>query len=71
MEKMAKMDPAERGKVEIAPAQQLLFNGVSRTCTQCHDNEADPHFDLYKYWSKIAHTGLAPPGGRPAVPPKK
>ncbi len=71
MEKMAKMDPAERGKVEIVPAQQLLFNGVSRTCTQCHDNEADPHFDLYKYWSKIAHTGLAPPGGWPAVPPKK
>ena len=70
MEKMAKLDPAERGKVEIAPAQQLLINGVGRTCAQCHDNEADPHFDIYKSWAKIAHTGLAPPGGWPAVAPK-
>ena len=71
MDKMAKMDVSDRNKESIEPALQLLINGVSRTCTQCHDNEADPHFDLYKYWSKIAHTGLAPPGGWPAVPPKK
>ena len=69
MEKMAKTDPFERGKVPIAPAQQQVINTVSNICTKCHDHEADPHFDLYKYWPKIAHTGLAPPGGWPAVPP--
>jgi hypothetical protein len=37
---------------------------------KCHDNEADPHFDLYKAWQKVDHTGLAPPGGWPAVAPK-
>jgi hypothetical protein len=70
MEKMAKIEPAERGKIAIAPAQQLLINRVSQTCTKCHDLEADPHFDLYKYWPKISHSDLAPPGGWPAVAPK-
>jgi hypothetical protein len=70
MEDMAKTDPFERGKVPIAPAQQQVINAVSNTCTKCHDHESDPHFDLYKYWSKIHHSGLAPPGGWPAVPPK-
>jgi 2',3'-cyclic-nucleotide 2'-phosphodiesterase (5'-nucleotidase family) len=71
MEKMAKLDPVERGKEAIAPAQQLLINRVSQTCMHCHDHEADPHFDLYKNWAKISHTGLAPAGGWPAEAPKK
>ncbi len=71
MDKMAKTDPFERGKVPIAPAQQQVINAVSNVCTKCHDHEADPHFDLYKNWPKLAHTGLAPVGGWPAVPPKK
>jgi hypothetical protein len=71
IEKMAKTDPLERGKEPIQPAQQMVVNKVTQTCMKCHDNEADPHFDFYKNWLKIAHTGLAPPGGWPAVPPKQ
>jgi hypothetical protein len=58
MEKMAKTDPFERGKVAIPPAQLQLINAVSATCMKCHDQENDPHFDLYKYWPKVEH---APP----------
>ena len=39
-------------------------------CMKCHDNDADPHFDLYKNWPKIDHAGLAPPGGWPVTPHK-
>jgi hypothetical protein len=70
MDKMAKMDLFERGKVAMPAAQLQLINGVSTTCMKCHDHENDPHFDLYKYWPKVHHSGLAPPGGWPAVPPK-
>jgi hypothetical protein len=55
MEKMAKLDPIERGKVEIQPAQLILINQVSATCSKCHDADNDPNFDLYKYWPKIVH----------------
>lgn len=71
MEKMAKLGPDERGKVAQQPTVQLLTNRVSAMCMGCHNQDADPHFDLYKYWAKIGHSGLAPPGGWPAVAPKK
>jgi hypothetical protein len=66
IEEMAKTDPLKRGEKPIPPAQQMVINKVTQTCMNCHDNEADPHFDFYKNWPKIAHTGLAP-----AVPPKQ
>lgn len=71
MEKMAKLAPEERGKQAMQPAVQLLVNRVSAGCVKCHDQDADPHFDIYKYWAEIGHSGLAPPGGWPAVAPKK
>ncbi len=71
MEKMAKLGPDERGKVAIAPADQLLINRVGGACMKCHDQDNDPHFDIYKYWLKVGHSGLAPAGGWPAVAPKK
>ncbi len=58
MEKLAKMNPVERGQVAIPAAQMRVINAVSTACQKCHDVENDPHFDLYKYWPKIAHSGL-------------
>ncbi len=55
MKKMADTPGPDRGKVAIAPAQQLLITRVEGMCMKCHDGENDPHFDLYKYWPKIAH----------------
>lgn len=66
--KLAEMNPVERGKIAVPAAQQRVFNAVSSMCMKCHDTENDPHFDLYTYWPKIAHTGLAN-GGLP--PPRK
>ncbi len=74
MEKLAKLDPktGERGKVAIAPAVQVTLNRVGGACMKCHDQDNDPHFDIYKYWPKVNHSGLAPKGGWPVVgPPKK
>ena len=71
MEEMAKLGPDERGKKAIQPADQLLINRVSGACMKCHDQDNDPHFDIYKYWPKVGHSGLAPAGGWPAVAPKK
>jgi nitrate reductase cytochrome c-type subunit len=70
MKMMAEKAPSDRGSVAIAPAQQILLRQVENMCLKCHDHEADPHFDLFKNWQKIDHTGLAPPGGWPVVPPK-
>jgi hypothetical protein len=70
MKKMADTPPQDRGKVEVPAGQLLLIRRVEGMCMQCHDHEADPHFDLYKYWEKVEHRGLAPPGGWPAVAPK-
>jgi hypothetical protein len=64
-------DPLERGKIAVEPAHLILIRGVVRTCIECHDNDADPKFDIYKSWPKIDHSGLAPKGGWPAVPPKQ
>jgi hypothetical protein len=61
MEKLAKLNPAERGQVAIPPAQQRVINGVSQACMKCHDGENDPHFDLFKYWPKVNHSGLGAP----------
>lgn len=71
MEKMAKLGPSERGMEKMQPAVQLLVNRVAGACMKCHDQDSDPHFDIYKYWQKIGHSGLAPAGGWPVVPPKK
>jgi hypothetical protein len=70
MKKMADTPEAERGKIAIQPAQQFLLRQVENMCMKCHEHETDPHFDLYKNWPKIDHTGLAPPGGWPVTPPK-
>ena len=59
MEKLATMNPIERGTVPIPPAQQRVINNVTSACMKCHDMDNDPHFDLYKYWPKIVH-GLPP-----------
>jgi hypothetical protein len=58
MEKIAKLNPVERGQVAIPAAQQRIINAVSTMCMKCHDVENDPHFDLFTYWPKIAHSGL-------------
>ncbi|MBP3955879.1 hypothetical protein J8F10_11340 [Gemmata sp. G18] len=71
MEKMAKLGPEERGMQAIPPANQLLLNRVGGACMKCHDQDNDPHFDIYKYWVQVNHSGLAPAGGWPVVPPKK
>jgi len=56
---MAKLaDPAERSKVSLPAAQQRVANVVNAMCMKCHDNENDPHFDLYTYWPKIVHSSL-------------
>jgi hypothetical protein len=70
MKKMADTPAPERGKVAVPPAQQFVVGRVETMCMRCHDHDADPHFDLYKNWPKIDHTGLAPPGGWPEKPPK-
>lgn len=63
--KMAKLDGIERGKVEIQPAQLILINQVSATCSKCHDADNDPNFDLYKYWPKIVHGKKRAPAEAP------
>jgi hypothetical protein len=67
MERIAKLNPAERGQVQLPPAQLRVVNAVSQACMKCHDAENDPHFDLFKYWPKVDHSGLT--GGFPG--PKK
>ncbi|QJW92878.1 cytochrome c family protein [Frigoriglobus tundricola] len=69
MKEMAETPAIDRGKKAVAPAQQVLLNRVEGMCMKCHDNDADPHFDLYKNWPKIDHSGLAPVGGWPVAPP--
>jgi hypothetical protein len=61
MKKIAEMNPAERGQFQLPVGQQRAINGVTRACRSCHDDENDPHFDLFKYWPKVHHSGL---GGR-------
>jgi hypothetical protein len=71
MKMMVDLPPEKRGEIKIEIPQQLLNRAVDKTCLKCHEPETDPHFDLFKYWPKIDHSGLAPPGGWPAVAPKK
>ena len=56
MKKLADLNPAERGQVQLPVAQQQVINKVSKLCMNCHDGENDPRFDLFKYWPKIDHT---------------
>ena len=64
---MAETKLEDRGKIAIQPADQLMINLVSGMCAKCHDPDNDPHFDFPTYWPKVNHSGLAPPGGWPAV----
>lgn len=69
MEKLSKLNPADRGQVVIPPVQQRMINSVSQTCMKCHDAENDPHFDLFKYWPKVKHSRAAV-GGDASSPSK-
>lgn len=66
MDKLAALSPRDRGQVPLTPAQNRVVNAVERSCMKCHDGENDPHFDLYKYWPKVTHSGLAN-GGLPGA----
>jgi hypothetical protein len=68
VKKLADMNPAERGQVQLPVAQQRVINAVSKTCMSCHDSENDPHFDLFRYWPKVNHTPVAPGGALPPIP---
>ncbi len=58
LEKFGKLDPLERGKVEVPAAQQRLVNAISGMCMKCHDGDNDPNFDFYQYMPKLYHSGL-------------
>ena len=62
MEKMGKLDPLQRGSVEVPAAQQRLVNAVSGMCMKCHDGDNDPKFDFYLYMPKLYHSGLKAAG---------
>lgn len=68
MDKVAKMGPIERNQVVHTLNERQVLNGVNRTCSKCHDQENDPHFELEKYWPKIVHGGLAAAGGGLPMP---
>lgn len=70
LKKLAEVKAIDRGKIAIKPEQQVMINAVARMCAQCHDPDNDPNFDFPTYWPKVNHSGMAPPGGWPAVPPK-
>ncbi len=67
MENMAKIDPTERGKIEIPAKQQRLINAVEGMCRKCHDTENDPKFDFYLYFPKVYHSGLKAQGLPPGL----
>jgi len=67
MEKLAKTDPLERGKIEIPAKQQRLINAVEGMCRKCHDSENDPKFDFYLYFPQIYHSGLKAQGLPPGL----
>ncbi len=71
IKKQAEMKGEDRGKIAVPPAQQRMINIAANTCGKCHDQDNDPNFDFQTYWLKVNHSGLAPPGGWPAVAPKK
>ena len=50
-------DPLKR-EAMFGPAEQQVFNGVYKTCYQCHDLDNDPKFELDAYWPNVAHSGL-------------
>ena len=62
MEKMGKLDPLQRGAVEVPAAQQRLVNTISGMCMKCHDGDNDPKFDFYQYMPKLYHSGLKAAG---------
>lgn len=62
MERMGKLDPLQRGSVEVPAAQQRLVNAISGMCMKCHDGDNDPKFDFYQYMPKLYHSGLKAAG---------
>lgn len=70
LEKMADLHPTARGQVALTPEQKQVMNVVTSMCMRCHDAENDPHFELEKYWPKIAHT-FPKDGGLPGLPVKR
>jgi hypothetical protein len=56
IKKIGALPHAERGTVPLKPEQQQVVNLVSSMCAKCHDGENDPHFDIFTYWPKVAHT---------------
>jgi len=67
MEKMAKIEGPERGKIEVPAKQQRLINAVEGMCRKCHDSENDPKFDFYLYFPQIYHSGLKAQGLPPGL----
>ena len=55
MEKLAKLDLAERGRFPLKAAEKRMFDAVTDHCKGCHDPDNDPRFDLATYWPKIHH----------------
>ncbi len=57
MKKLAEMNPLARREAEqqLPAGEQRAINAVSGMCMKCHDMDNDPHFELHKYWPKIAH----------------
>lgn len=70
IKQLAALPAVKRGGIAIQPGDQLMINAASAVCTKCHDPDNDPNFDFPTYWLKVNHSGLAPPGGWPAVAPK-
>ena len=50
-------DPGKRQEM-MTPAENRVYLGVYRVCSNCHDVDNDPKFDLTAYWPKVVHTGL-------------
>jgi hypothetical protein len=42
---------------DVLTAQEYkVFMRVDQMCMKCHDIDNDPHYQLEKYWPKVAHT---------------
>jgi hypothetical protein len=55
MNALAKVPANDRARIRLKPSEQRMLASVSKACMTCHDSENDPHFDLPKYWPKVAH----------------
>jgi nitrate reductase cytochrome c-type subunit len=77
MKEIAAAKLVDRNAVEakLIPnaAQKNLLQQVNNLCMKCHDQDNDPHYEIMKYWPKVAHTGMKgqPAGGGGALFPTK